>query len=675
MKFVELAVIILSISVIITSFLSVVIVEHFPSSQLPTAKASESHIYLCVNNPPNITNVSCPPSFNQTTRVVDNRISCRFNFSDEDGNPYSVESIDLSENGLWVTLLSNGTLHINASQDGVGSHVLEINVTDESGCPNSETLHNYTFTVFDINDPPEYILDLPASEVTQGRSISPYSLYDYFDDPDGDSLNFSVLGANAVSVDITQSSGAVVYTGVSCSTDYLIFTATDPGNLSDDSGLVTVKVNCPQSTNDDSSGGGSGGGSSAAYSCTSKWDCKDWSTCDINGTQFKICIDLNGCEKSYTKHFYRNCTYIPTCSDGVQNGDETGVDCGGSCPLCGTCYDGIQNNDEEGVDCGGLYCEACHNCSDGIFNWEEEGLDCGGPFCTPCPSCMDGMKNCHYIQLDNGTWEEQCETGVDCGGPCSPCTINEIPGVIAERKSLLGTILLTTLSLFVVFGIAYKFFYKQFKQVLARLGWYLTRKRRKEILLKSQDKQELLSSLAKWEKKFPKRSKDLLILLDELSSIIRSYYSKAFNLLFEFSPEDLSKSLDQLGHESLKLILMNFFTETSAYEQGKKHLSRLQQKVLAQELRELIFSTSVTDKDDLGHVVDELKLSGSLFEQFHITAYNLFLAVEFESVNAAKEHYYSLVGIYSKLSEKDKVLAYPTLQRAYQIIKYLLSWV
>lgn len=24
----------------------------------------------------------------------------------------------------------------------------------------------------------------------------------------------------------------------------------------------------------------------------------------------------------------------PTCSDGIQNGDETGVDCGGSCPAC-----------------------------------------------------------------------------------------------------------------------------------------------------------------------------------------------------------------------------------------------------------------------------------------------------------------------------------------------------
>ena len=51
----------------------------------------------------------------------------------------------------------------------------------------------------------------------------------------------------------------------------------------------------------------------------------------------------------------------PTCTDGVQNGDETGIDCGGSCPPCdggATCTDGIQNGDETGVDCGGS-CPPC----------------------------------------------------------------------------------------------------------------------------------------------------------------------------------------------------------------------------------------------------------------------------------------------------------------------------
>lgn len=78
----------------------------------------------------------------------------------------------------------------------------------------------------------------------------------------------------------------------------------------------------------------------------------------------------------------------PTCTDGIQNGDETGVDCGGSnCPACevATCDDGIQNGDETGVDCGGADCPACPaTCSDGIQNGDETGVDCGGSSCAPC---------------------------------------------------------------------------------------------------------------------------------------------------------------------------------------------------------------------------------------------------------------------------------------------------
>ncbi len=51
----------------------------------------------------------------------------------------------------------------------------------------------------------------------------------------------------------------------------------------------------------------------------------------------------------------------PTCTDGIKNGTETGIDCGGSCPACPpapTCTDGIKNGTETGIDCGGS-CPAC----------------------------------------------------------------------------------------------------------------------------------------------------------------------------------------------------------------------------------------------------------------------------------------------------------------------------
>jgi hypothetical protein len=99
----------------------------------------------------------------------------------------------------------------------------------------------------------------------------------------------------------------------------------------------------------------------------------------------------------------------PTCTDGIQNQGETGIDCGGPCAPCSSCNDGIQNGNETGVDCGGPDCAACPTCTDGIQNGSETGVDCGGPDCSACPTCSDGIQN-------------GSETGVDCGGPdCAPC--------------------------------------------------------------------------------------------------------------------------------------------------------------------------------------------------------------------------------------------------------------
>ncbi len=53
-------------------------------------------------------------------------------------------------------------------------------------------------------------------------------------------------------------------------------------------------------------------------------------------------------------------------------------------------------------------------CNDGIQNGNETGVDCGGPDCDPCtvnPTCNDGIQNGN-------------ETGVDCGGDCTPCNTN-----------------------------------------------------------------------------------------------------------------------------------------------------------------------------------------------------------------------------------------------------------
>jgi hypothetical protein len=98
-------------------------------------------------------------------------------------------------------------------------------------------------------------------------------------------------------------------------------------------------------------------------------------------------------------------TTAATCSDGIQNQGETGVDCGGPCAACATCTDGIQNQGETGVDCGGP-CAACATCSDGIQNQGETGVDCGGPNCAPCAGCTTVQINFNNIETSWGIWTD-----------------------------------------------------------------------------------------------------------------------------------------------------------------------------------------------------------------------------------------------------------------------------
>jgi len=124
---------------------------------------------------------------------------------------------------------------------------------------------------------------------------------------------------------------------------------------------------------------------------------------------------------------------VPTCTDLIQNGNETGIDCGGSCPPCPTCYDGIMNGDETGIDCGGK-CQACPTCYDGIMNGDETDIDCGGT-CIACPTCYDNIQNGNETSTDcGGSICVACptcndgilngnETDIDCGGNCDACPV------------------------------------------------------------------------------------------------------------------------------------------------------------------------------------------------------------------------------------------------------------
>jgi len=100
----------------------------------------------------------------------------------------------------------------------------------------------------------------------------------------------------------------------------------------------------------------------------------------------------------------------PTCSDHIQNGNETDVDCGGgTCPPCADHAKCKVPGDCQSSSCSGpsmmLTCQP-PSCFDHIKNGTETDVDCGG---GGCPKCLVG-KSCH------GTGD--CTTNICNNGAC-----------------------------------------------------------------------------------------------------------------------------------------------------------------------------------------------------------------------------------------------------------------
>ena len=79
-----------------------------------------------------------------------------------------------------------------------------------------------------------------------------------------------------------------------------------------------------------------------------------------------------------------NCQ-TPTCSDGIHNDAETGVDCGApSCPRCGPGQGCRTAADCASGVCWAGACEA-PTCYDGVRNGNEADVDCGPSCDSSCP--------------------------------------------------------------------------------------------------------------------------------------------------------------------------------------------------------------------------------------------------------------------------------------------------
>jgi len=109
-------------------------------------------------------------------------------------------------------------------------------------------------------------------------------------------------------------------------------TCTDQNSCGTTSHIPAMSKSCASG----GAGGGGGGGSSAMPSgfgsCIESWACSEYGPCTSDGLKYRTCTDQNSCGTTNSQPLdLDTCAYRGSCSDKIMNGDEQGIDCGGSC--------------------------------------------------------------------------------------------------------------------------------------------------------------------------------------------------------------------------------------------------------------------------------------------------------------------------------------------------------
>lgn len=176
-------------------------------------------------------------------------------------------------------------------------------------------------------------------------------------------------------------------------------------------------------------------------------------TCTLKCAVDKACQSGADCASGFCSAKTKLC--VPTsCTDGIRDGNETGVDCGGACGKCASgvlcavatdcasgfsngtncvatsCEDRVRSGSESGPDCGGA--SSCNRCAVTLACSQNSdcaaGLQCTAGKCAviPAPTCTDRLRN-------------QNESDVDCGGSCGKCDAQKRCGVAGDCASSVCT--------------------------------------------------------------------------------------------------------------------------------------------------------------------------------------------------------------------------------------------
>jgi formylglycine-generating enzyme required for sulfatase activity len=225
--------------------------------------------------------------------------------------------------------------------------------------------------------------------------------------------------------------------------------APPPPKVTTSTGLISTSGGGDMSTSGTGGSGGIGGsggagGTGGAATCTDMMADGKETDKDCGGPDCSPCNDNLKC-KSDADCSSHHCDaasklcVAPSCTDGVKNGTESDLDCGGPCNGCGPGQVCVTGNDCKGLKCDSFTCAP--SCEDGVKNpgTAETDVDCGGGLCSPCANnlvckldtdclsniCDKNAKTCVPATCNDGI-QNLSETDIDCGGgTCPQCSTGQ----------------------------------------------------------------------------------------------------------------------------------------------------------------------------------------------------------------------------------------------------------
>lgn len=110
----------------------------------------------------------------------------------------------------------------------------------------------------------------------------------------------------------------------------------------------------------------------------------------------------------------------PTCSDGIRNGSESDIDCGGSCSRCANGRRCNGRDDCIGALCINNVCTSCNAIDNECFSDSHGACTCQNGIIGPvCTSSEPLATNVPLADCPPGTTAFVADvTGIFCFGPC-----------------------------------------------------------------------------------------------------------------------------------------------------------------------------------------------------------------------------------------------------------------